>query len=203
MIELAGPLPPFIPELRAAIRTSKKTQTRRVVKENIPDGFTPVEYGDVMTGWGALFRDSSDKSRYLRVKCPYGKPGDIRYLREPLYKGENDRAWFKDDDKAVIVNGLHISWRWKVNTLSSLFMPQECAQTFVKIERIHIERVQDISEADAMAEGVYPASEGVREMRAYRNGFRAVWMRLNDHRGYTWGSNLWVWVIEFSKYSPS
>jgi hypothetical protein len=217
---IAGPLPPFIPELRQAIRDNVKTQTRRVMKADIPADFSPYQYDDLMGAWGVLFSDPSDKQRFGYVKCPYGAPGQVRYLREPMRRNDHGFAVYLDDGLPVRNNeGRMVPWRWKVSTLSSLFMPAEYARTFVKMARIHIERVQEISAQDAISEGVSKSefwTPSEMEHRPFEEKwwddfyfwghypqivFERIWKKINDHRNpaYVWDSNPRTWVLTFSQ----
>jgi hypothetical protein len=85
-------------------------------------------------------------------------------------------------------------------------MPKWAARLFLEITDIRVERVQDISEDDAKAEGVstlpyvmpYDCEPKFAEsIPVWR--FRGLWNRINAKRGYGWDSNLWCWVIEFRR----
>lgn len=210
---VAGPLPPFIPELRQAIRENLKTQTRRVIKEPALDDATPTRYGKYTDTWGCFFkRSDTDALRF--VACRYGEPGQVRYMREPIYRNEHNFAVFLDDGIPVRnKDGRMVPWRWKVNTLSGLFMPSEYARTFVKMERIHVERVQEISARDALAEGIsdrvlMPADTDTGSalfhataQRQIIDKFAFLWDKINFARGFPWQSNPPVWVMTFHALS--
>jgi hypothetical protein len=121
-------------------------------------------------------------------------------LREPIYKGDDGYAYYKDDNYPVqdISLGL-IPWRWKVNTLSGLFMPAGYARTFVRMIRIHAERVKEINEADAQAEGVFTPLSEIRPGHDARTAFYFLWDKINAHRGYSWNANPWAWVLTFER----
>ena len=71
------------------------------------------------------------------------------------------------------------------------------------------ERVNEISEADAQAEGadqefrtVVYSPDGVKDYHiptSHRGGFANLWDEINAKRGYSWDSNPWVWVVEFKR----
>jgi hypothetical protein len=149
--------------------------------------------------------DNGDGANWDKIKCPYGKHGEIRALREPLGKCDN-RAWYKDDGRPAPNLENQIKWRWKVNTLSQLYMPYEVARTFVKIKDIRVERVQEISDEDILAEGIKGDIYGDEiniapkmDMRSARIYFMELWDSINKKRGYGWNENCWCWVVEFER----
>ena len=94
----ARPLPIFKPQLRQAIREGRKTETRRLVKH---DSFDRSD----TTGFDFHFRKDScwqDVTRQeFLAKCPYGKPGDIAYMREPLWT-DSRIEYIKDEPNCII-----------------------------------------------------------------------------------------------------
>ena len=184
---LAKPLPPFIRELRDAIRAKRKWQTRRVIKN--PTWFA------CLTG-----------------DCPHNQPGDICYLREPLVN-INGWAFYADDEQAVSTPTGAMPWKWQVNKLSQLYLPRYAASTFVVIEAVRAQRLQDITEADAIADGVGAGFQmnagwpdylsinksGVceRTFDTAKHSFQSLWDSINSERGYPWTNNDWVWAYTF------
>lgn len=199
----ARPLPIFKPELRAAIREGRKTQTRRLMKG------TPIEPlciseasdGTMLVGQG----NGTVPSSWIR--CQYGKVGDICYLREPLvrFKDDNagDCAGYSDsverfeegtDNESQEIGELvdeHLGgmpWEWKRDTLPSIHMPRKAARTFVRLKDIRIERLQEISDDDARA-------EGLPDPMFEQEDFRKLWQSI--HGTESWTENPWVWVVEW------
>jgi hypothetical protein len=72
-------------------------------------------------------------------------------------------------------------------------MPRWACRDVLEIVNIRVERVRDISEADAKAEGVEPD----HETGGYIDSYMCLWDKLNHSRGYGWDVNPWVWVIDF------
>ena len=177
-------LPPFIKELRAKIRTREKWQTRRVMKPQPPDGYAYDGYrknprlsklsGHLWMNGYAMWRPPI---------CPYGKVGDIRFLIEPLEEIKVERsgtyAAYRDDHAWVrLEEGRSMGWQWSKPYLTSIHMPTVAARTFVRLTEIRCERVQDISEEDAKAEGVtYQCF--VDWMGSYKRGFAHLWDSIN------------------------
>jgi hypothetical protein len=78
-------------------------------------------------------------------------------------------------------------------------MPKEAARIFLKVTDVRVERLQDITEEDAIAEGMSKTLvDGVVFISAKGN-FHVLWDSLNIKRGYGWEANPWVWVIEFER----
>ena len=144
----------------------------------------------------------------------YGKAGDIRYMREPIYRGFGDVAYYQDDDVMVqsLLTGEAITWRWKKDVLSGLYMPKEAARTFKRYEFIRVERLHDLAEGDAGEEGVQargafvvisdPAKPRLLTGNLMIDKYAILWDSLNAKRGYPWSGNWWVWVIGYAPFDP-
>ena len=218
---IAGRMPPFRHELRQAIREGRKTQTRRIIKaEKLHE-----DYGKPI--WDEAWVDGDDHHQYIhlpydgngdpgmktshRIYCPYGEIGDILAMTEPLTKDDRRDylACYLDDKLPArsIINGWQFKWRWKVKTLSSLFMPTEAARTFVQIRSIRAERLQDIGKdgrkaADVLAEGITREAIQIQEKWLHPDDapamcFATLWEPINAKPGCRWTDNPWVWVIEW------
>ena len=195
-------LPPFKDFLRAKIRTGEKTMTRRVMNPQPPKDADCPYHIDIGTVRAAR-------------KCPYGKPGDIRFLIEPLKESPlTPRALYGDDGKMVLVpfddprNSRTMEWKWSKPYLTSIHMPTVAARTFVRLTEIRVERVQDISEEDAIAEGIRKTTCGNNaycyEWNQIEDGcdtaveaFHCLWDSINGKRNYPWASNPYVWCISW------
>jgi len=215
-VPIAGRMPLFTLEMRQVIRDLRKTQTRRVIKPRLKHVGRKCYPGDQYWvgahpggGWWAV--DSPDgppewmqEDQRLRERegfpCPYGVPGDLRVMREPLMRGADGFACYQDDGALVIslITGEPISWRWKRDILTSIHMPSEAGRTACVYEDIRAERVQDISVTDIKAEGVQAnAFLGEHHEQVLRQKMTDLWDSINATRGYSWTDNLWVWVILF------
>lgn len=186
--DLLKPMPPFVPELRQANRSGKKTQTRRVMDPQPPKGWAVDTLAD---GWAFYKRRGDDVWEDLgKFLSPYGKANQVRYMREPLIR-DGGYARYKDDGEKVksLLTGEVIEWRWKKDVLSGMFMPKEAARTFKLYEFIRAEKLKDISYVDALAEGTNGPST-----------FMLLWNEINADRGYPWSGNWWVWVIGYKPF---
>ena len=90
----------------------------------------------------------------------------------------------------------YTSEKYELKWRPSIHMPREAARLFLRVTDVWPERVQDISEADAKAEGVMPLNGS---KCGYRGAFRELWNTLNAKRGFDWYTNNWVWVNEFER----
>lgn len=200
-------MPPFNPEMRKVNREGKKTQTRRVVK--LPKWSTgewkdfefESDHNSVFhprpDNYTAPLVICKDTGCFAEIKSPYGYPTELRYMREPMYRSYQGYANYLDDNQAAlnILTGEPIPWTWKVKTLSSMYMPKFAARTFKRYEFIRVERLQDISKADCIAEGM----QGLEDVHAgYHQSYAKLWDSLNAERGYPWVDDPYVWVVGYA-----
>lgn len=193
----------FSTEMIRAILNGNKKQTRRVIKPQ------PI-WDDGIWYWKnhyfspEAFNIGNDK--FIKEKCPY-QIGQTLWVRETWSKiyidwPPEENTEYEYEYKADIGNKYPGEWpeeykdneacgRWK----PSIFMPREAARLFLNITNIKAEKIQDITEEDAKAEGVQPD----KETGSYVDSFMCLWDRLNKKRGFGWDVNPWVWVIEFER----
>lgn len=194
LFDMMRAMPVFKPEMRAANREGRKGQTRRVINPQ-PDN-RPADYMRFYPNSTAKNRKHYGTEEHMRRGlpldfCPYGKAGDICYMREPLYHGFGGVAYYRDDMTMVRhgLTGEPITWRWKKDILTSIFMPKEAARFLYRYEFIRVERVQEISEEDAMWEGL--VSPGAKL------NYQKLFDKINAKRGFGWNENPWVWVLGY------
>ena len=188
----------FSTEMIRAILDGRKTQTRRVIKPQFSKLFHIVNRTAILTN--RIFRKSNQF-----IYCPYGKVGNRLWVRETWRKRYSDASIEnKEDGIQYKADGLvFIQPLWK----PSIHMPRWASRITLEITNIRVERVQEISEDDAQAEGcgIYPEYNSMRYTFLYSEGevssanFRILWDSINAKRGYPWKSNPYVWVIEFKK----
>ena len=190
LIELASPMPPFIFELREKIRNGKKWQTRRVC------ALQPMD--DLKRS--AFVEDAYQYDKGMRyIKPKY--PRDLRYLREPLYKGEDGFAYYRDDQSMAFDRYLSpITWRWKKNVLSQLFMPHDAARFFVNWQVVGIQKIMNVNVDDIIAEGIQRTRKGGINPKCLHDEFVLLWDGINAKRGHGFKTNPYVWVYEFHPY---
>lgn len=153
-----------------AILDRRKTQTRRVIKID-----------DAPENW----RKSLAGSRY--------KPGDILWVRETWApkRYQPERIYYKADNELGSLVNVD-KWR------PAIFMPRAAARIFLRVTDVRVERLQDITEDDATAEGLRIGIGG-EPYFSCRDAFVALWNSINAKRGYGWDTNPWVWVISFER----
>lgn len=199
-----------------AIIDGTKTQTRRIVKPQVINvgGSAPWEWKGTRpkaksgTGWIAS-TDLGELLSWLKYSCPYGKPGDTLWVRETW----DFRDWSDspDDRQIMLMYGAdgeqrlaiapegwnpmvygHERWR------PSIHMPRWASRITLEVESVRVERLQAISEADAIAEGIkpFPSSPSKIPVMQYQD----LWESINGPG--SWEANPWVWVITFKRVKP-
>lgn len=207
----------FAAESVRAILDGRKNQTKRVVKPQPPGR---CEY--LINGWGdhaLCFAEGTAntpnpicvpptaKSADHRLRCPYSV-FDRLWVRETWNADWCDHVIYKADGGSAVEAGYPKEPRWR----SPIHMPRWVSRITLEVTAVRVERLRDISEEDAKAEGLGghvaghgPVSEhgllcepGYWHPRFYRDGFAWHWDRINSKRpGCAWGDNPWVWAYTF------
>lgn len=195
----------FGPEMVKAIKADRKEQTRRPIK-----GATGLFWDD--PEWTPYFEDGIHFDSWWKKdgsgcispgngapnpKCPYGKPGDLLWVKESLVEmsGDRTRAWYDADHKVA-----GYGWPWKLAKLPARYMPKRAARTLLEIVTIRVERVQEISTEDIRAEGVAPWVQGPKTEHSYREAFQSTWQSMYAGTEKDWNQNPWVWAITFRAF---
>lgn len=208
----AKALPPFVLEMRCAIREGRKTMTRRIIK-HIYKHYVPAEGREmdcIRDLDGLLCRVDllgEDCDENCDFAGHYGLRGAVQYLKEPLVKtavAGMPGHWAKYGDTGELaisnITGKMIPWRWKRDIQTAMYMPKEAARIFVRRTITKAERVNAISEQDAMAEGVQPDFR--YGPTAFRKEFETLWDSLNaksKKRNFPFSAGPWCWVIGFER----
>lgn len=217
-----------------AILAGRKTQTRREIKpQPLSDNASISQYNT--TTW------IDDETEEI-WQCPYGQPGDVLWVRETFYafghwvrihnKETNKMKWKFIDETELY----EFQYKYADNPPSkfeikkhpgrlgqytdrgwykrpSIFMPRSAIRIFLEITDRRVERLQDISEDDAKAEGIEPTESmynGQVQLYKQYNGepmyysepcdsFRSLWESINGSE--SWQQNPFVWVVEFKQIS--
>ena len=197
----------FNTDMVKAILDGRKTCTRRLVK--FLSGKNPKWTGYIKDG-SMLYNGKNEPC--IRTQ-PY-QPGDILYVREtwcalPVNEAGHMRGhsvYYYKTDGDLRPEG------WRGNWHPSIHMPKEAARIWLKVTDVSVERLQDITEDGAKAEGIYTPNcrgcnstfrcdfwnEGYNEF----DEFMEIWdstIKKSDIDHYGWQANPWVWVIEFER----
>lgn len=175
-----------------ALLAGKKTQTRRIVNSK----WLPL-VEEVLRCNGKWIFEAMDYD----LTTPYGNIGDLLYVRETITHGGYEGA-----PLTYAADGKHSKYEWPVHwkkhCMPSIHMPRWASRLTLEITDIRIERLQDISDADAKAEGVeLEISEGRfncvgdKYVMPYGIKFMHLWKSINGKD--SWAANPWVWVVEF------
>lgn len=190
-----------------AIIEGRKTVTRRAIKHQpdvpVTDAIPRRDYphGPATVEWywrpqhGHL---NGVPSHGWDFKCPYGQPGDRLWVRETfaVYGDNKMHCIHYRADRPHHVGQKGMGYK------PSIHMPRWACRILLEISEVRVERLQDISYEQAMAEGITHAGDGffhVADSRHLsldpRESFAGLW----DSTGGDWNANPWVWVVEFTR----
>jgi hypothetical protein len=148
----------------------------------------------------AWFQGGPDDRSSIEVTCPYGEPGDRLWVRESWAYGVHAMAAAHDEDGPFVyaADGTtqgRLCYRWR----PSIHMPRAASRLTLELTKVRVEQLQDISVADAIAEGAQPLPPDPACSQVcpedYVAGYRAIWEQING-RG-SWDANPWVWALSF------
>jgi hypothetical protein len=201
----------FSGPMARAILAGKKTQTRRVAKV-ARDGDT-LWGRTVKLAGGGTFRKfynlrAADRQKTAAI-CPYGEKGDRLWVRESFDFLPCDEPGTADNCEIVYwADGSHQTRSapksYKPMLYSgerfrpSIHMPRWASRLTLEVTDVRVQRLQDISEEDARAEGVSPLQ---MDLGSFRPAFEGLWDSING-KVYPWSSNPWVWVVSFRVVEP-
>lgn len=211
---------PFTKEMRRAVLADRKTQTRRICKS-----FMSLQ---------VVIWDGSN---------PYGKPGDRLYITEPTqivstipavisaFSPDTASVQVQYDDGEILEKAITLNDFFRLKErkdyrapCNARFMLKSFARYWLEVVDVRLERLQDVSEEDAIAEGcssyedpelgIFWTTERNEEFKARFNGvgiafqsakaaFCDLWDSINgDRPGCSWADNPWAWCIAFRRLAP-
>ncbi len=212
-----------------AILEGRKTVTRRTCKPQPSDrAHTTSADGSPMSSWWETGKDI--------VRCLYGRPGDRLWVRETwsdvnlqgapgiAYRADDDVRDLMEETSFLDQHGAFnyedprskpyqfacwsedllagIEGRWR----PSIHMPRWVSRILLEITDVRVERLQDISEDQAKAEGLlledgqWSGAPGLPSFGIPVPAFAHLWISINGVEG--WNANPWVWVVEFKRVTP-
>jgi hypothetical protein len=227
-----------------ALLNGTKTQTRRLVKKppTLSHHYLQPMFGKGTDGqeigepglWREVGPDYPDDERDDR-RCPYGTVGDLLWVKEtwcPADKWADDTERddptcirYRADGKALRFNYVHQGaaptkihgteqWTDPAKWNSPLFLPRWASRITLEVKSIRAERLHDITEEDANAEGVRPgqrwadstypprsAEHRYKVSETHREAYARAWNTI--HGNDAWRANPWIWAIEFTRVEAS
>ena len=195
-----------------AILEGRKTVTRRPLNAR---SLKLIDYG-AQAGECHYLPDSGplhpNSVQYYTDFCPYGQPGDRLWVRETtkadysthdgvvlsLYAADNEPVLYWDEDDGDPIQAVS-HWDYPRDFRPSIHMKRSACRLLLEITAVRVERLQDINDEQAIAEGIDVHPSGF-----YGNGcisaggaFLELWESING--AGSWNTNPWVWVIEFKR----
>ncbi|MGK9171949.1 hypothetical protein KXR87_01745 [Yokenella regensburgei] len=192
----------FNSEMVRAILDGRKTQTRRIIKLSHEHGMkNPVVRGKNGEA-------SYEGCRLAAMLCTFGQPGDRLWVRETWAQagaGAPELQLYRANYPA------HVPPHYEnappaedVRWTPSIHMPRWASRILLEITDVRVERLNDISQRDAIAEGAppsHPSIDAVSQQFGYpdfsRSWFGQTWQHIYGEE--SWQANPWVWVIEFKR----
>ena len=200
----------FNTEMVRAILDGRKSCTRRIVKPQqlvglLPDKCKNGVPEEFLKEKKLMFKPYCNMTDIELINTAYKAPyqrGDILYVRETWCKGLERyiyRADYSDTEK-FYRDGKELEMKWH----PSLHMPKDAARIFLRVTNVRVERLQDITVEDALAEGMdkYIRLNGELDENSIITSFIGIWnstIKKSDLDRYGWNANPWVWVIEFER----
>lgn len=206
----------FNTEMVRAILEGRKSCTRRINKDANDYVVPDMEFynADKRTYAVHNFADKkhTEQLSIAERTCPIC-PGDILYVRETwteecgkyYYRADYDSDYLAPCE--TLSGGYPASCRnhpgcdgcmatsTRIHWHPSIHMPKEAARIWLKVTDVRVERLQDMTDDDAEAEGCF-------DYTSTALGFPDVWdstIKKSDLDSYGWDANPWVWVIEFER----
>ncbi|WP_199331520.1 hypothetical protein [Aulosira sp. FACHB-615] len=193
-----------------AILEERKTQTRRIVKPQphfptvAADGQAGI-YGIKLKPDGTCFYRTNGDGDSIKLKSPYGYKGDRLWVREtwrPALSDTHECFAYKADNMyqcgKQVPEGCNMAWK------PSIHMPKKACRLWLEVANVRVERLQDISEEDAIAEGVlfedglyWDYLNNEYQYKSAIASYESLWMSIHGAESFL--KNVWVWVVEFRR----
>lgn len=206
---------PFKGDMVRAVLSGQKTQTRRPMKPIpvYPDAFDGLRR-EIHDGQVHFWASGAELPAH-KFRCPYGQPGDRLWVRE---RWAADMSFDDLPPRMLPPRGMPIYYHATAQCMDykwrpSIHMPRWASRITLEITDVHVERVQDITNDEAVAEGAYEVRK-VGDDIAHatwtmdgldwrydtpREAFVATWDSIYAADGLGWDVNPWVWVVAFKR----
>lgn len=213
----------FNTEMVIALLNDTKNQTRRVIKKKYSN--TDIDWKTDKYGTRLVERQN-DVPPPKVIKSEKGKTSTIRHItlfaeiKHPYKKG--DVIWVRETfTEAYSIEGDFVNYIYKADGTipvekwkPSLFMPKQACRLFLEVTEVTVERLNDVSETDAVNEGVlFDVALPIADFKTRtlyrdytnktagcadaRSSYMTLWQKINGKQ--SWNENPWVWVIKFKK----
>lgn len=216
----------FKGEMVRAILEDRKTQTRRIIKPQ-PKNRPILAASGLTIGAdpaldGSEWYDADFINPGTEMRCKQGRIGDILYVKETYAETESDGGpvilYRAGGSRMHGATGSKRDGTWKDVTFDgeagqvyppdrwkpAIFMPRWASRITLEIVDIRAERLQDITEADAIAEGLHRDANGLWTWGDYPSGstspvhaYQLLWDSINREK--SWDLNPFIWIIEFRR----
>jgi hypothetical protein len=193
---IARPILMSAPMIRALLE-GRKTQTRRIAKH--PSRYAQIEFlgggGKDSPDWNdpqcwgyadedGIYYTLTGKPGDDICPCPFGRAGGLLWVREA------HAVW----DDGVVYRASNPECDGITRWVPSIHMPRWASRLTLELTDVRVERLQDISEADAVKEG-FAEGKPVKYFETATDQFRRLWESINGEG--SWHENPWVWVLAF------
>ncbi|MFW1970442.1 hypothetical protein [Acinetobacter bereziniae] len=208
-----------------AILEGRKTQTRRLVKNRLTIEQAEFENGNRPN----VTLSEPSLQHYIDNDCPYGQVGDLLWVRETFMDLSGTGVEHRDSEGklqryAYATDCLSGSYSdelrkdFGLKWTPSIHMPRSASRILLEITEVRIERLNDISRADSVREGIktfmvdcsrdglktafkdYSSVNNAISRNNPVDSFRTLWESING--ADSWAVNPWVWVVEFKVKEP-
>lgn len=220
----------FNTEMVRAILDGRKTCTRRIVKPQQLVGLLPDKckngVPEFLKEKKFMFKPYCNMTDIELINTAYKAPyqtGDILYVRETwehfeccCCEGDEHGNCYREPQQSVLnkscgcymyraTDEIYGDAKWH----PSIHMPKEAARIWLKVTDVRVERLQEITEEEAGAEGavdnrgfIHSYDNEYTHIHTAREDFAEIWnntVKKSDFDRYGWDANPWVWVIEFER----
>lgn len=204
----------FNGEMVRAILDGRKTQTRRALNWK-RQPYTEMAERDDGSLWP--WAEDGERGGDIWFPCPFGEVGERLWVRETFMDltgtgieattGKFEGFAYRADTPAGSY-GDEVRKEYGLKWTPSLHMPRKSCRILLEITAVRVERLNDISEEDAKAEGVKPAGDMLPDypdtfltpkgdFATAKVAFQRLWQSIYGEE--SWAANPWVWVIEFKR----
>jgi hypothetical protein len=172
-----------------AILEGWKIQTRRIVNNmptEVPGGYFDAYNKENWWNWWT----KDHRPALPQINCPYGNLGDRLWVRETWAPAFEPYEFIYRADNVDPID------RWR----PSIHMPRWASRITLEVESVRVERLNDCSAEDALAEGVSDRDPDTGAWQNPKEQYADLWESINGPG--SWEANPWVWVVTFRRIKP-